>query len=155
MVHGGPRGDRAAFGTALYIERRQSSLRELDQRLGLEADLANRWLSGSYSVLGRIVTTAGGRPALDPGISAYLEAMRDYLIVTDTPGRVLALSEDTRQLSADAARAADRAAGLPPLTQHSGSHRPRPPGRAGPLPGRPGGVGRTGDRRSAGGDPGE
>ncbi len=92
----------AAFGTLLYIERRQSSLRELDQRLGLEADLANRWLSGSYNVLGRIVTTAGGRPALDPGISAYLEAVRDYLIVTDTTGSILALSEDTRQLSADA-----------------------------------------------------
>jgi two-component system, OmpR family, sensor kinase len=92
----------AAFGTLLYIERRQSSLRDLDQRLGLEADLANRWLSGSYNVLGRIVTTAGGRPALDPGISAYLEAARDYLVVTDTTGKVLALSEITRQLSADA-----------------------------------------------------
>jgi two-component system, OmpR family, sensor kinase len=92
----------AAFGTLLYLERRQSSLRELDRRLGLEADLANRWLTGSYNVLGRIVTTAGGRPALDPGISAYLEAVRDYLIVADTSGQVLALSEVTRQLSADA-----------------------------------------------------
>jgi hypothetical protein len=65
----------AAFGTLLYLERRQSSLRELDQRLGLEADLANRWLSESYNVLGRIVTTAGSSPSLDPGISAYLEAV--------------------------------------------------------------------------------
>ena len=73
-----------AFGTLLYLERRQSSLRELDQRLGLEADLANRWLSESYNVLGRIVTTAAGSPSLDPGISAYLEAVRDYLAVTDT-----------------------------------------------------------------------
>ena len=31
-----------AFGTALYIERRQASVRELDQRLTLEADLAQR-----------------------------------------------------------------------------------------------------------------
>lgn len=91
----------AAFGTLLYIERRQSSLRELDQRLGLEGELANRWLSGSYSVLGRIVTSASGRPALDPGISAYIEAVRDLLIVTDTSGQILALSEATRQLSAD------------------------------------------------------
>lgn len=91
-----------AFGTLLYLERRQSSLRELDQRLGLEADLANRWLSESYNVLGRIVTTAGNRPALDPGISAYLEAARDYLVVTDTSGGVLALSEASRTLSADA-----------------------------------------------------
>jgi two-component system OmpR family sensor kinase len=90
-----------AFGTLLYLERRQSSLRELDQRLGLEADLANRWLSESYNVLGRIVTTAGERPALDPGISAYLEAVRDYLVVTDTLGNVLALSEAGRTLTAD------------------------------------------------------
>ncbi|MBA3496359.1 MAG: HAMP domain-containing protein, partial [Gemmatimonadales bacterium] len=91
-----------AFGTLLYLERRQSSVRELDQRLGLEADLANRWLSESYNVLGRIVTTAGSRPALDPGISAYLEAVRDYLVVADTTGHVLALSEVARTLSADA-----------------------------------------------------
>lgn len=89
-----------AFGTLLYLERRSSSLRELDQRLLLEADLADRWLTESYNVLGRIVTTAGARPALDPGISAYLEAVRDYLIVVDTSGAVLALSEVTRELPA-------------------------------------------------------
>jgi signal transduction histidine kinase len=87
-----------AFGTLLYLERRQSSLRELDTRLLLEADLADRWLSESYNVLGRIVTTAGSRPALDPGISAYLEAVRDYLIVADTLGNILALSDAAREL---------------------------------------------------------
>ncbi len=90
-----------AFGMLLYLERRQSSLRELDQRLALEADLATRWLSESYNVLGRIVTTAGSNPALDPGISAYLEAVRDYLVVADTSGQVLALSEVARALNAD------------------------------------------------------
>jgi signal transduction histidine kinase len=92
----------AAFGTLLYLERRESSLRELDQRLGLEADLANRWLSESYNVLGRIVTTAGSSPSLDPGITAYLEAVRDYVVVVDTSGGVLALSEASRALNADA-----------------------------------------------------
>ena len=90
-----------AFGTLLYLERRASSVRELDQRLLLEADLADRWLSESYSVLGRIVTMAGGRPSLDPGISAYLDAVRDYLVVADTAGQVLALSDVTRELDAD------------------------------------------------------
>jgi signal transduction histidine kinase len=89
-----------AFGTLLYLERRQSSIRELDQRLGLEAELANRWLSESYNVLGRIVATQGLNPALDPGISAYLEAVRDYLVVADTSGNVLALSEAARALPA-------------------------------------------------------
>jgi hypothetical protein len=60
-----------AFGTALYMQRRQAAVRELDQRLGLEADLAHRWLSQSFKVLGRIVTTANLNPALDPSISAY------------------------------------------------------------------------------------
>ena len=91
-----------AFGTALYIERGQSGIKELDQRLSLEADLAHRWLTESYKVLGRIVTTSGSNPALDPGISAYLESVRDYLVVADTAGQVLALSEVTRTLSADA-----------------------------------------------------
>jgi signal transduction histidine kinase len=53
-------------------------------------------------VLGRIVTTTESRPSLDPGISAYLEAVRDYVVVTDTTGNVLALSEASRALSADA-----------------------------------------------------
>jgi two-component system OmpR family sensor kinase len=90
-----------AFGTLLYLERRQSSLRELDRRLLLEADLAERWLRESYNVLGRIVNTAGGRPALDPGISAYLDAVRDQLVVADTTGQVLALSDAARELRAD------------------------------------------------------
>ena len=89
-----------AFGTLLYLERRSSSLRELDQRLLLEADLAERWLRESYNVLGRIVTTGGARPTLDPGVSAYLEAVRDYLVVTDTSGAVLALSDVARELGA-------------------------------------------------------
>jgi signal transduction histidine kinase len=91
-----------AFGTALYLERQQSSIKELDQRIGLEADLAHRWLSESYKVLGRIVTSSGTSAALDPGISAYLESVRDYLVVADTAGQVLALSEVTRALPADA-----------------------------------------------------
>jgi signal transduction histidine kinase len=90
-----------AFGTLLYLERRQSAVRELDQRLLLEAELADRWLTESYNVLGRIVTTDSLGPAsLDPGISAYLEAVRDYLVVADTGGRVLALSEAARALRA-------------------------------------------------------
>ncbi len=90
-----------AFGTLLYLERRQSSLRDLDQRLLLEADLADRWLRESYKVLGSIVTTAAGRPALEPGISAYLEAVRDQLIVADTTGQILALSDAARELRGD------------------------------------------------------
>jgi two-component system OmpR family sensor kinase len=88
-----------AFGGALYLERGQSSLRELDRRLALESDLANRWLVESYRVLGSLVSGQTS-PSLDPGISAYLEAFRDYLILVDTAHKVVALSGVTRSLSA-------------------------------------------------------
>jgi signal transduction histidine kinase len=109
-----------AFGTALYVERRQASLRELDQRLSLEADLAHRWLTQSYKVLGRIVTTANLNPALDPGISAYLDAVRDYLVVTDTAGQVLGLSDVTRALNAPALERLGGPLDSLPLTRRSG-----------------------------------
>ena len=109
-----------AFGTALYVERRQASVRELDQRLSLESDLANRWLAQSYKVLGRIVTNVGLRPALDPAISAYLEAGRDYLIVADTTGQVLALSDVTRGLNAAALERLSAPLDTLPLTRHTG-----------------------------------
>jgi two-component system, OmpR family, sensor kinase len=109
-----------AFGTALYLERRQASIRELDQRLSLESDLAHRWLTQSYKVLGRIVTTANLNPALDPAISAYLEAARDYLIVADTAGQVLALSDVTRSLNAPALERLTAPLDTLPLVRHSG-----------------------------------
>src|SRR3982750_857842 len=109
-----------AFGTALYLERRQASERELDQRLALEADLAYRWLTQSYKVLGRIVTSSNLKPSLDPAISAYLEAARDYLIVADTSGQVLALSDVTRSLKAAALERLSAPLDALPLVRHSG-----------------------------------
>jgi two-component system OmpR family sensor kinase len=109
-----------AFGTALYLERRQASVRELDQRLSLEADLAYRWLTQSYKVLGRIVTTSNLNPTLDPAISAYLDATRDYLIVADTNGQVLALSDVTRSLNAAALERLSAPLDTLPLVRHSG-----------------------------------
>jgi two-component system, OmpR family, sensor kinase len=109
-----------AFGTALYVTRRQASIRDLDQRLSLEADLAHRWLAQSYKVLGRIVTTANLNPSLDPGISAYLEAARAYLIVADSTGKVLALSDIARSLNAPALERLTAPLDILPLTRHSG-----------------------------------
>src|SRR5918993_858873 len=110
-----------AFGTALYLERRQSGIKELDHRISLEADLAHRWLGESYKVLGRIVTSSGASAALDPGISAYLESVRDYLIVADTTGQVLALSEVTRALPADALERLAAPLARPDLRRHIGT----------------------------------
>ncbi|HEV2083623.1 MAG TPA: ATP-binding protein [Gemmatimonadales bacterium] len=109
-----------AFGTALYIERRQASVRELDQRLSLESDLAHRWLTQSYKVLGRIVTNSGLRLSLDPAISAYLEPARDYLVVADTAGQVLALSDVTRSLNAETLQRLTASLDTLPLIRHGG-----------------------------------
>jgi signal transduction histidine kinase len=109
-----------AFGTALYFERSQASIRELDQRLGIEAELAQRWLTQSYKVLGRIVTTTNLKPTLDPAISAYLEAARDYLIVADSTGEVLALSDVARSLNALALERLSAPLDTLPLLRHSG-----------------------------------
>src|SRR5215210_8279231 len=116
-----------AFGTALYLERRQSGIKELDHRISLEADLAHRWLGESYKVLGRIVTSSGANAALDPGISAYLESVRDYLIVADTTGQVLALSEVTRTLPADAVEKLAGQLARPDLNRHTGTLSLGPP----------------------------
>jgi hypothetical protein len=58
-----------AFGATLYIDRRVSTARELDQRLALEANLSGYWLAESQRVLGRIVAPEDGVPKLDPGIT--------------------------------------------------------------------------------------
>ncbi|HEX9165553.1 MAG TPA: ATP-binding protein [Gemmatimonadales bacterium] len=88
------------FGASLYVDRRITSSREVDQRLMLEAALSTGWLTESERVLGRVVTLDEERPALDPGIAAYFEGFRDYLIVTDPHGRPLFLSAETRALPA-------------------------------------------------------
>jgi signal transduction histidine kinase len=87
-----------AFGATLYIDRRVSTARELDQRLALEANLSGYWLAESQRVLGRIVAPEDGVPKLDPGITAYFDAFRDYLIIAAPDGRPLYVSDTARTL---------------------------------------------------------
>jgi heavy metal sensor kinase len=88
------------FGANLYLDRRVTSAREVDQRILLEASLSAGWLTESERVLGRVVTIDDGVPALDPGIAAYFEGFLDYLVVTDPAGRPLFLSGEARALPA-------------------------------------------------------
>lgn len=88
-----------AFGAALYVERRQSSFRELDQRLALEAEFAQRWLVESRRVLNGPLVVSDPRPALRSSIGAYFEGVRDYLVIVDREGRILFLSEAARTLN--------------------------------------------------------
>jgi signal transduction histidine kinase len=91
-----------AFGAVLYVDRRASageeSLRDVDQRLALEASLSTGWLVESRRVLERLVVLDQGTPTLDPGIAAYFEAVRDYLIIVGPRGQPLFLSDEVRSL---------------------------------------------------------
>jgi heavy metal sensor kinase len=100
----------AALALALFLERRGSAIRELDRRLALEADFAVQFLGQSYQVLGQVVrpvapgfdfpadTALQPRRTLEAGVAAYLEGVRDYLVVTDRAGAQLYLTETTRLL---------------------------------------------------------
>jgi len=97
------------FGSALYLERRQSSVRELDQRLALEADFARRWLNESYNVLSTLVRPNDPRE-LQQGVAANFEGVRDLLLVFDRQGRTLYINDPVRQLNF---AAIERLASLP------------------------------------------
>lgn len=90
-----------AFGVTLYFTRQRTSSTAFDQRLQqrllLEAELSAKYLTESRRVLGRVVTQ-GPEPALEPGIAPYFESFRDFLILADTGGRVLFISDSASAL---------------------------------------------------------
>ena len=87
------------FGTALYLERRQSSVRELDQRLALggrlRPALAQRVLHRPQHP--RHAPT--DPPELEQGVAANFEGVRDLLLVFDRHGRTLYINDPVRQLN--------------------------------------------------------
>lgn len=106
-----------AFGTILYLDRRQSSIREIDERLELEARFSVRWLRESYRVLGTLTSPSPSltEPAdtvrsIEPTISAYFEGTRNYLLITDQRGNLLFASEAARALTFDALQDLQRVA---------------------------------------------
>jgi len=73
----------AAFGGALYFERRRSSLRELDERLALEGNLAAQYFINYQRQLGRRLAP-GETPGLGfSAVGGYLDGIRDYVILFD------------------------------------------------------------------------
>jgi len=87
------------FGASLYLDRRLTSVQEIDDRLTLEADLSAGWLTESRRVVERLVVMDNGLPTLDPAIGAYFEAFRDYLVIISPAGEPLFLSVQARALS--------------------------------------------------------
>ena len=72
-----------AFGAALYFERQRSSLRELDERLSLEGNLAAQYFIGYQRQLGRSLAP-GETPGLGfSAVGGYLDGIRDLVVVFD------------------------------------------------------------------------
>jgi two-component system, OmpR family, sensor kinase len=94
----------AAFGMALYLIRRRPTIRELDQRLAIEADVSARHLINSYKVLGTIVvggeddSLGTGGPAIATSVSSFLESIPEFIVVTDSQGRVLFAADTVLRL---------------------------------------------------------
>ncbi len=109
------------FGTALYVERRQSSVREIDQRLFIEADFARRWLNESYRVYAGQVIRGGEGRELEQAIAANFEGVRDFLVVSDRRGDYLYLNEPTRRLNFAAVEALTALLTPPPAATDSGT----------------------------------
>lgn len=72
-----------AFGAALYFERQRSSLRELDDRLRLEGNLAAQYFITFQRQSGRVLAP-GQLPnlAIDQ-VGGYLSAVQDYVVIFD------------------------------------------------------------------------
>jgi heavy metal sensor kinase len=83
------------FGVILYLDRRQASVRELDQRLEVEADLTLRYLQDLHRLFGRL-------PAVVEGTASYFSNFRDILVLMGTDGRPLLSLDGTVELDGGA-----------------------------------------------------
>src|SRR5262245_8023403 len=89
-----------AFAVVLLLARRSASFQDLDQRLQSEADLTAGILAESFRARGVLVSPdTAGKPILIADVSALLEVVPDYLILTAPDGRPLFISADARALT--------------------------------------------------------
>src|SRR5256886_2756224 len=90
----------AAFAAVLYLDRRNASYQDLDQRMRSEAALTAGILAESYRARGVLVRPdTAARPVLIPDVAALLEAVPDILIVTARDGSLLFASSDARAVT--------------------------------------------------------
>src|SRR5215471_18035263 len=78
----------AGFTIAVFLSRRSALYDELDRRIESEADLTAGILAGVARAGGSVVRIdAAGRPVLAQELSATLEAVPDFLMITSAQGR--------------------------------------------------------------------
>jgi heavy metal sensor kinase len=107
------------FGVVLYVDRRQAALRDLDQRLEVEAELTRSYLEDVYQILGRL-------PALVQSTAAYFQDFRHVLLLVAQDGSIRLSVDPTARVDsaavvrlreiAAAGPAGDRLAGTVTLT---------------------------------------
>src|SRR5213079_1407090 len=104
----------AAFAAVLYLDRRNASYQDLDQRMRSEAALTAGILAESYRARGVLVRPdTAARPVLIPDVAALLEAVPDILIVTARDGSLLFASSDARALTFQQVEQLHRVATVP------------------------------------------
>ena len=91
----------AAFGAALYFERRRSTEIELDQRLALEGNLAAQYFINFQRQLGRTLAP-GETPTLINAVGGYLDGIRDYVVVLDPDAAPIYRNAAAKPFSLDA-----------------------------------------------------
>jgi two-component system OmpR family sensor kinase len=72
----------AGFTVAVFLSRRSAVYDELDRRIESEAELTAGILADVARAGGTVVRSEAGRPALAQELSATLEAVPDFLIIT-------------------------------------------------------------------------
>lgn len=104
------------FGVILYVDRRQAALRDLDQRIEVEADLTLRYLQDLYQSFGRL-------PAVVEGTASYFANFRHILLLVGRDGRVVLSIDPTAALDAAALQRLREAAAGPLAERRFGSLR--------------------------------
>src|SRR5256714_319153 len=90
----------AAFAAVLYLDRRNASYQDLDQRMRSETALpVGTWAEGSRARGVLVRPDPAARPVLTPDVAARLEAVPDTLSVTAGDGRRVFASSDARALT--------------------------------------------------------
>ena len=90
----------AAFALVVFLARRSAAYQDLDRRITSEAELTAGILAGVYRAGGVVVQTdEQGRPALVSELTATLDVVPDFLMITHRSGRVLFASAEARALT--------------------------------------------------------
>src|SRR6266705_566375 len=119
----------SAFAAMLYLDRRNASYQDLDQRIQSEGSLTAGILAESYRARGVLVRRdSAGRPVLIGDLGALLEAVPDFLVITAHDGSLLFASSDARALTFQQVEQLRRLASAPVSGRSSGTLRLEPNG---------------------------